>query len=300
MNMENHVSRRRFIRWVSTALAATTALGTRSSAQGKITALEVVERIKAKLATEGVAWRPSHFDGFHLGDPDTTLTGIATTFQPGLDVLKRAAAKQKNLVICHESTFWDGFDPIQVMTDDPVHEAKVQFAKENRMVVWRIHDHWHRRKPDPIFMALARKLEWTSYYDVTSRPGHYSIPEMSLEEVARHIQTKLNTLNVVVVGDRNLPVRTIGDSIHILSTVLPALHNYDVALVGETPEHDSFEYVRDAVALGEKKGLVMISHEGLEEWGMEDFAGWLKPIVPELPVEWVPTGDPFEVPLARG
>jgi hypothetical protein len=78
------------------------------------------------------------------------------------------------------------------------------------------------------------------------------------------------------------------------------LHNYDVALVGETPEHDSFEYVRDAVALGEKKGLVMISHEGLEEWGMEDFAGWLKPIVPELPVEWVPTGDPFEVPLARG
>jgi putative NIF3 family GTP cyclohydrolase 1 type 2 len=300
MNMENHVSRRRFIQWMSTALAAGTGLGTRSSAQGKITALEVVERIKAKLATEGVDWRPSHFDGFHLGDPDTALTGIATTFQPGLDVLKRAAAKQKNLVICHESTFWDGFDPIQVMTDDPVHKAKIQFARENRMVVWRIHDHWHRIKPDPIFMGLARKLAWTSYYDLTSRPGHYSIPEMSLEEVARHIQTKLNTLNVVVVGDRNLPVRTIGDCSHILSTVLPALHNYDVALVGETPQHDSFEYVRDAVTLGEKKGLVMISHEGLEEWGMEDFAGWLKPIVPELPVEWVPTGDPFEVPLARG
>jgi hypothetical protein len=43
----------------------------------------------------------------------------------------------------------------------------------------------------------------------------------------------------------------------------------------------------------------MISHEGLEEWGMEDFAGWLKPIVPEVPVEWVGTGDPFEVPPVR-
>jgi putative NIF3 family GTP cyclohydrolase 1 type 2 len=300
MNMESHVSRRRFIRWLSTAFAASTGLATRSSAQGRITALEVVERIKAKLATEDVAWRPSHFDGFHLGDPHTALTGIATTFQPSLDVLKRAAAKQKNLVICHESTFWDGFDPVQVMTDDPVHQAKVQFARDNRMVVWRIHDHWHRVTPDPIFMGLARKLEWTSYYNLTSRPGHYSIPEMSLEEVARHIQIKLNTLNVVVVGDRNLSVRTIGDCSHILSTVLPALHNYDVALVGETPQHDSFEYVRDAVALGEKKGLVMISHEGLEEWGMEDFASWLKPIVPELSVEWVGTGDPFEVPFARG
>jgi putative NIF3 family GTP cyclohydrolase 1 type 2 len=298
-DMDNHVSRRRFIRWMSTAVAAGTGVGGRSSAQEKLTALQVVERIKAKLATEGVAWRSSHFDGFHLGDPETTVTGIATTFQPGLDVLQRAATQQKNFVICHESTFWDGFDPIQVMTGDPVHKAKIQFAREHRMVVWRIHDHWHRIKPDPIFMGLARKLEWTPYYDSSSWPGHYSIPETPLEEVARDIQTKLNTLNVVVVGDRNLPVRTIGDCSHILSSVLPALHSYDVALVGETPQHDTFEYLRDAVALGEKKGLVMISHEALEEWGMEDFAAWLKPIVPELPVRWVGTGDPFEVPPVR-
>ena len=260
MRMKEQVSRRQFIQWMSTAVAAGASLGSRSSAQGSITALEVVERIKAKLATEGVPWSRSHFDGFHLGDPATALTGIAVTFQPGLDVLKRAAAKQKNFVICHESTFWDGFDPPQVMKDDPVHEAKIEFARENKLVVWRIHDHWHRRKPDPIFMGLARKLEWTSFYDLTTQPHHYSIPESTLEEVARHIQTKLNTLNVVAVGDRNLRVTTVGDCIHILSTVLPALHNFDVALVGETPEHDSFEYVRDAVALGEKKALIMISH----------------------------------------
>jgi putative NIF3 family GTP cyclohydrolase 1 type 2 len=295
-NMRNPISRRRFVQWMSTAVAAATTAGTRSYAEENITALQVVERIQAKLATQGVAWRSSHFDGYHLGDPNARVTGIATTFQPSLDVLQRAVAQQKNFVICHESTFWDGFDPIQVMTTDPVHEAKIQFAKEHRMVVWRIHDHWHRIKPDPIFMGLARKLDWIPYYDASTWPGHYTIPETPLEQVARHIQTRLNTSNVVVVGDRTLPVKTIGDCAHILSSVLPTLHTYDVALVGETPEHDSFEYVRDAVALGEKKALVMISHEALEEWGMEDFAAWLRPIVPELPVSWVGTGDPFEVP----
>jgi putative NIF3 family GTP cyclohydrolase 1 type 2 len=297
--MQNHVSRRRFIQWISTAVAAGSGVGSRSSAEEKITALQVVGRIEAKLASEGVAWRSSHFDGFHLGDPTAPVTGIATTFQPSLDVLQRAAAQQKNFVICHESTFWDGFDPVQVMSGDPVHEAKIEFAREHRMVVWRIHDHWHRIKPDPIFMGLARKLDWVPYYDSSTWPGHYAIPETSLEQLARHIQARLNTSNVVVVGDRTLPVKTIGDCSHILSSVLPALQTYDVALVGETPEHDSFEYVRDAVALGEKKGLVMISHEALEEWGMEDFAAWLKPIVPELPVVWVGTGDPFEVPPVR-
>jgi hypothetical protein len=48
--------------------------------------------------------------------------------------------------------------------------------------------------------------------------------------------------------------------------------------------------------IGERKGFVMISHEGFEEWGMEDFAGWLKPLVPEVPIEWIPTGDPFQIP----
>jgi putative NIF3 family GTP cyclohydrolase 1 type 2 len=297
--VENSITRRRFVQWIGSAAATAAALPTRSLAQSKITALDVVGRIQSKLASEGVPWSPSHFDGFHLGDPETPLTGIATTFQPGLDVLQRAAAKKKHLVICHESTFWDGFDPPQVMVDDPVHQAKIQFAKDNNMVVWRIHDHWHRVKPDPIFMGLARKLGWTSYYDLTTKPRHYAIPEMTLEAVARHIQAHLNTQNVVAVGDRNLPVRTIGDCAHILSSVLPALHNYDVALVGETPQHDSFEYIRDAVTLGEKKGLIMISHEGLEEWGTEDFVAWLKPIVPELPIEWVGTGDPFEVPQVR-
>lgn len=278
-------------------MAAGAAASTESAqAQQAPSAAEIVDRIKSKLAAEGVAWRPSNFDMFHLGDPKINVTGIAVSFQATFDVLKRAAAARKNFVVSHECTFWDGFDPIVVMQNDPVCKAKIRFAEEHNMAVWRIHDHWHRRRPDPIFAALARKLGWET---VEGRPRRYVIPEASLEEVAAQVQSRLETKNVVVVGDRNLRVKAIGDCIHVLPTVLPALRSCDVALVGETGQYDTFEYVRDAVSLGQKKGLIMISHERLEEWGMRDFADWLKPAVPDVPTEWIPAGDLFQVPPIR-
>jgi putative NIF3 family GTP cyclohydrolase 1 type 2 len=287
----NRLSRREFAIGSAAAIFRGAA-----NAEGPLTASQVVERIKKKLASEGVVWGPSAFDRFHLGDPEIAVTGIATTFQSTLDVLQRALAAKKNFVISHESTFWDGFDPVALMIDDPVSKAKIQFAEKNRMAVWRIHDHWHRRKPDPIFTGLARKLNWSAYYSPDARPRRYTIPEMSLEAAARHIQQSLGTQNVVVVGDPPLRVKTIGDCAHVLSSVLPALNECDVALVGETPQHDTFEYVRDAMALGMKKAVIMISHRSLEEWGMEDCPIWMKDVVPELPVEWISSRDPFEVP----
>lgn len=296
----NRMTRRRLFQSAGLAVGMTVAGASRSLGQPRITAAEVVERIKRKLAGEGLVWGPSSFDGFHLGDPNTVVLGIAATFQPTLSVLLRAAAAGKNFVVCHESTYWDGFDPVESLKNDSVCQAKIRFGERNKMVVWRIHDHWHRRKPDPIFTALARKLDWSAYYDTESKPRRYTIPETTLEDVARHIQQRLGTQNVVVVGDRNLGIKTIGDCAHVLSSVLPALRTCDAALVGETPQHDTFEYVRDAISLGYRKGLVMISHEGLEEWGMEACAEWLAPLVPELPVQWIPTGDPFHVPAIRG
>jgi putative NIF3 family GTP cyclohydrolase 1 type 2 len=289
-------SRREFVQWAALA-AGSVAAPSSVLAQTPITANDVVDRIKKKLAGEGLVWQRSNFDGFHLGDPNIAVNGIAITFQPGLDVLQRAHAAGKNFVICHESTFWDGFDPIAAVKDDPVAQFKMRFAQQNKMAVWRIHDHWHRRKPDPIFQGLADKLEWSQYYQfVPMGKGRYTIPAMSLDAVARHIQEKLGTKNVVVVGDPQLQVTTIGDCIHNLASDLPALHNCDVALVGEAPEHDVFEYVRDAMALGQKKAVVMIAHEGLEEWGMVTMVDWLKPIVPEVPIQSILTGDPFVVP----
>ncbi len=70
-------------------------------------------------------------------------------------------------------------------------------------------------------------------------------------------------------------------------------------MTGETPHHDTFEYVRDLVALGQKKAFIMLSHEGLEKWGMEAFVEWFRPAVPEVPIEWISSGEPFYVPPVK-
>ena len=53
------------------------------------------------------------------------------------------------------------------------------------------------------------------------------------------------------------------------------------------------EYFRDAVALGQKKGLIVLPHEGAEEAGMEECARWLRNFVTEIPVQFIASGDPF-------
>jgi hypothetical protein len=43
------------------------------------------------------------------------------------------------------------------------------------------------------------------------------------------------------------------------------------------------------------KGLIAITHERFEEWVAESAPAWLKPLVPEVPIEFIPAGDPYWV-----
>lgn len=261
------------------------------------TAQQLSERIKDQLAAEGVLWQPSHSDGFTLGDPSTIATGVAVTFKPTMHVLREAAERGLNIVISHEAAFWDGFDAPQFMADDPIRHAKTAFVHAHDMAVWRLHDHMHRMAPEPIFTELIEKVGWSSFFTADQGLHHLKIPELRLDELAAHLQSTLETRNISVVGDPAMLVRSVGFGIHVLSTLLPALRLSDVVIVGETAEYDAYEYMRDAVALGQPKGLIRIAHERLEEWGVARFADWMRPLAKGLPVEWISTGDPFNVPL---
>jgi len=64
-------------------------------------------------------------------------------------------------------------------------------------------------------------------------------------------------------------------------------------ICSDSREYECFEYSRDAVKAGIKRGYVYISHEAFEDVGMQAFASWLKPLVPEVPVQYIPTTDEF-------
>jgi hypothetical protein len=49
----------------------------------------------------------------------------------------------------------------------------------------------------------------------------------------------------------------------------------------------------DANPGGQRKGLILVGHWVSEDHGMRVCADWVRSFVPEVPVEWVPAGDPF-------
>ena len=74
----------------------------------------------------------------------------------------------------------------------------------------------------------------------------------------------------------------------------------EVLLIGETPEWETVEYVRDAVSEGRPKALLLLGHANSEEAGMDRCATWLREFMTEVPVSSLPAGDPFWEPGAGG
>ena len=69
----------------------------------------------------------------------------------------------------------------------------------------------------------------------------------------------------------------------------------DLVICGETREWEMVEYVQDQMASGLKKGLIVMNHVVSEQAGMRYCAEWLKPLVPEVPVEFIASAEPFWV-----
>ena len=169
-----------------------------------MTARQVIEEIKQHV---GVPWSDKTVDVIKAGDPDAPVTGIATTMMATFDVLKRAAAEGRNLVITHEPVFYshlDGTDQLK-QENDAVFAEKERFIIEHKMVVWRFHDHWHRRRPDGILEGMTAALGWEKFQSA-DRPSLFVMPQISVEQLAADIQKRIKINTLRVVGSRDLKV----------------------------------------------------------------------------------------------
>jgi putative NIF3 family GTP cyclohydrolase 1 type 2 len=257
------------------------------------TARQVVERIQKNV---GVPWRAQTVDTFKAGNPDAPIKGIATCFMSTLDTLQRAVIADKDFIVTHEPTYWNAPDNLKGVTDDPLYKQKTEFIDKNHLVIWRFHDHLHAQKPDMIFEAFHRTLGWQKY-QVGDNNRLYDLPETTLEKLAIEVRGKLKTRSLRVIGNSGLKVKRVGHGAHDIVGNIRALQNVDALLIGEAIEYDSFEYFRDTVTAGQNKGAILLAHEVVEEWGMDDCAVWLRTFIPEVPIEWIPSGEPFWAPV---
>ena len=288
------ISRRNFL-YGGIALAGGLASGRVAStlAATTLTAGQVIERIKANV---GIPWREQTVDRLIAGSLDTPVTGVATIMMATLEMLERAQATGKNMVITHEPTFWSHQDDVSELKEDAVYKYKLDFIETHKMTVFHFHDHWHEHKPDGIATGMARELGWEKYQD-TENPRLFTLPEITLERLASELATKLKAGTIRVLGDRGLKVKRAITSWGYVSEFpgIPLLGrpDIDVLIVGEAREWEVVEYAQDLITSGKKKGLILLGHVVSEQAGMKYCAEWLKGFVTEVPVEYLEEQNPF-------
>ena len=263
-----------------------------------LTAQAVIDRIQKNV---GVPWTTPTVDTFKAGDPSTPVTGIAVTMMATLDAIQRAAASGKNLVITHEPTFYSHLDQTADLekANDAVLAEKQAFIRDHHIVVWRFHDHWHRRKPDGIQLGMTHALGWEKFQNPAN--AHlFTIPETTLDGLATSVKHKLGITAMRVVGDSNMRLTKVAmlPGAGGAASQIRMLERDDVEalLIGEVPEWETVEYVADAMTEHKRKGLVLLTHIPSEQAGMEECAKWLKTFISEVPIEFVPARQPFWLP----
>jgi putative NIF3 family GTP cyclohydrolase 1 type 2 len=257
---------------------------------------DAISRIQHRYAA---APPPNTVDTIKVGDPDTVVTGITTTFLDTMDVLRESVKRGNNLIITHEPTFYNHLDDTKFFADDPVYKEKLAFIEEHHLVVFRLHDEIHADATDHILKGVYEALGWQGYPHPAGPEGQYfvTIPQTTLEQLARRLETQLHVRTLRVEGDPKLTISHVAMAPGAagLDDQVSALRvpDVDVLIAGEAREWETVEYVRDAVAQGRHKALILLGHEVSEEPGMEQCAKELRELFPGVRVDHIEAGQPL-------
>ena len=269
-----------------------------------ITAQEVVGRIQQKL---GSTWKSTKVDAFVDGRPGDDVKGLVITYAPTMDVLRKAVATGKNMIVTRESPYWvrpfGQAAGVKSMDDDPTFRAKRDYIAAHNLVIYRFYDNWSMRQPDPQLQSLARALGWEKLYKPSggtpwaTHNGFFALPPSTLGATAQSVKKRLSIKSLRVVGDPEVQVTK--------AAVFPGLcYVADLQKLVAEPGVDLFvigepfwevlmsPYFSDLIASGRNAGMLVIGQEVSEEPGCGEMATWLKTFVSEVPVEWIPAGEP--------
>jgi putative NIF3 family GTP cyclohydrolase 1 type 2 len=261
-----------------------------------LTAAQTIARIQQAIPQQPPA---DTVDTIKAGDPATIVTGIVTCFTDSMDVLRKAVALHANLVITHEPTFYNHRDESTLFTNDPVYKEKLAYMQDNHLVVWRFHDQWHLRHPEPMTEAFTAAVGWQKYQHPDD-PLFFTLPPTTVNQLAQDLQQKLHAGIVRVVGDPNLRVTGVAyrPGASGEARQIQALERDDVQVLvaGEASEWETVMYTQDAQEQHRPKALILLGHSTSETDGMEYAATWLRTLFPTLLIQYVNSGEPYWLP----
>ncbi|MGX7047288.1 hypothetical protein RU86_GL000008 [Lactococcus piscium] len=244
-----------------------------------------------------------------FGDENIACTGIVVTCFASVAVIHQAIEQGANLIICHESMFWNRGNVGSVLEQNEIYKKKSALLAEHKIVVWRNHDFIHSgfnvdgNIVDGIFYGVMKSLAWDEFL-IKKYDDHlnFKLPDYSVNEIAKHLIEKLNLNGLRIIGDPETRVRHIRIPFHILG------FEYDLSLIMDMEEEkiDALialeiidftvsEYIIDSSQLGRPKVVFSVGHFNLEEPGMAYLINYLPTSITEaLDVSFVKSGDTFD------
>jgi len=239
-------------------------------------------------------------DGFKSGDPSAECTGIVTSVQASVEVIRKAHALGANLIIVHEPTFYTHMDPTDWLEGDPVYEQKAELLRQTGIAVWRDHDHIHAHEPDGIMTGFAAEMGWSDYMaDYQGFRSIFSLPETTAAQIAKQMKEKLGLNMVRMIGNPEAPVSRVAMIGHIIGDERAVTSRFrdeqiDVGIALEALDWTTNSYIRDAAQLGMAKALILGGHMNTEELGMKWAVNWLHELVPEVGITFIPSADLYQ------
>jgi len=263
-------------------------------AQQPMTAEQVIAKIRE---ASNFKVTPRTVDTIKAGDPQTVVTGIATTISPTMEVLRKAVAQHDNLIISHEPTFYNHPDADTLFKNDPVYQEKMAYIEAHHLVIFRFHDGAHGNEPDLVMEGWKHQMGWTTATRDGKGPEMYVAKPITVSALAEQLRRTAGASSVRVVGDPKLVVTKIayapgapGEAPQVAAL---ERDDVEVLVVGEIPEWETISYAWDAEQQGRHKALILMGHYTSEQAGSEEVAGWLRKLVPGMRVDFILAGEPY-------
>lgn len=253
-------------------------------------------------------------DVVKFGDPEQECTGVVTTVYASVDVIRKAAQLNANLIICHEPLFYSHEDTVDWLKGNVVYEEKAALLAQHGIVVWRDHDRIHGGSPsrtrehmDLIFYGIMQELGWEPYcIGFDKKPMLYEVPQTTGKALTQELLQKLNLTGARIVGNPDAKVRRVFFCEHVTAADFGGYqpdcaaiqeidaNGYDALIPFEIVDWTLSEYVRDANAFGRDKILIEMGHFNVEEIAMKYMLRWLPELLDgSTPVHFVQSGDSF-------
>jgi putative NIF3 family GTP cyclohydrolase 1 type 2 len=259
------------------------------------------------------------YEGLCAGNAQTPVRAVAVCYAPTVEVLRRAAAEGRNLIISREHPFYlhgglnygyttGGLEA--ALKDDPVVQAKREIVNTNKLMVYRFGAAWDQSKPHAQSRSLALAL---GLKPASSSPGDRArgvvcyLPRTTIAALAQTAADKLQAYSARTVGDPDASVTRIAvlagetDPKEALAELLadPKIDGIVAGGGGVVDEVDgAISYFQDLIATGRRITMLAIGYGASQDPGVAEMANWVRTALPDCNVEWWPVRDPSWIPRA--